>query len=73
MKSGPVVHLERSGLSYVEVWCRAPLEKVEGMANFYAAATCRECRTLALADAHRSVQEYRRQRSIRLNRSQRDV
>ena len=69
----PLVHLARSGSSDVEVWCGMPLEKVEGMTNHYAFARCRECRSLALADAHRSVQEYRRQRSQRLNGSQRDV
>jgi hypothetical protein len=62
-----LIHLARSGSSHVEVWCGAPLENVQGMANFYALATCRVCRGLALAEADASVREYRRQRSIRLN------
>lgn len=72
MSSKPVIHLERSsggvpGTFVGVTWCGVSMSEVVGMANWYAYATCRECRRLALAEANASVREYRRQRSLRRN------
>ena len=65
VSAAPVVHLERAETG--SVWCGVSMEEVRGMTNVYGFARCVICRRLALADAHASVQQYRRQRSLRRN------